>query len=236
MKRFYTADINGHTAHLDEEESHHCLQVLRVQDGEHVEITDGKGRLWLARVQRSGKKQAVLQLEQILREEKENPARCSLAVALTKNHDRMDWLMEKTTELGITDFYPLITQRTERSKLRLDRLEKIAVSAMKQSQRLWKPEIHEPVSLPALLPVVQQEAKFMAHCIENDSKKSIKDLYLPGSRGIILIGPEGDFTAQEIDLALANGFQPVSLGDARLRVETAALAACCWMNLSGYNL
>lgn len=231
MKRFFAIEIQGNEAILSEEESHHCLQVLRTRDGEIVEITDGKGNLWTAEVQIISKKQFSIDLRTSVVTNASNPAVCSLAVALTKNIDRIEWMLEKATEIGLNEFYPVITHRTERRQVRMDRLEKIAVSAMKQSERLWKPILHEPVSFEHFIQSALQETKYIAHCEDEKSKNPLSEIYSKGEKSIILIGPEGDFTENEISTAIDCGFQPVSLGNARLRVETAALAACTWMNL-----
>ncbi len=231
MKRFFATEIIGNEAILSEEESHHCLQVMRTRDGEIVEITDGKGNLWTAEVQIISKKQFQIKLTEQSVSEAPDPAVCSLAVALTKNIDRIEWLLEKATEIGLKDFYPVITHRTERKQARMDRLDKILVSAMKQSERLWKPVLHEPLSFEQFLQFPIDQVKYIGHCEDEQSKNPLSEVYQKGQKSIVLIGPEGDFTEQEISSAIQNGYQPVSLGDARLRVETAALAACVWMNL-----
>ena len=230
MKRFFAKEINENQAFLSEEELHHCLHVLRVQEKELVEITDGNGHLWTALPLIISKKTVVFQLQDLLTITTENPAICTLAVALTKNIDRIEWLLEKATEIGLKAFYPIITQRTERKKVRMDRLEKILIAATKQSERLWIPELHEPMELDDFLEVTNDRYKFIAHCVDTDNKKDLTDLLPDRKPATILIGPEGDFTALEIDKALDKGYLPVSLGSFRLRVETAALAACVWIN------
>lgn len=230
VKRFYSESITSGIAILSEEESHHCLQVLRLENGDTVEVVNGKGLLWQASVEKVSKKQAVLRIGDLLHSEISNDCVCHLAVAITKNSDRIEWLIEKATELGLATFHPIITDRTERNKLRLDRLEKIAVSAMKQSQRLWKPIIHEPISFPKWLSVVPaSDDKFIAHCMETDNKESLSAVLKSETHTWLAIGPEGDFTEKEVEMAANNGFSPITLGNARLRVETAALAACAYI-------
>lgn len=231
MKRFFATEIQGQEAILSDEELHHCLQVLRAKDGETVEIIDGSGHLWEAELQIVSKKQVFIPLKKVLTEETSNNAPCILAVALTKNIDRIEWLLEKATELGLKEFYPIITHRTERKQTRMDRLEKIIVSATKQSERLWKPILHEPIDFKDFLQKENQYSKYIGHCEDEESKTPFSDVYQKGQSAVVLIGPEGDFTEEEIRSALSKGYTPVSLGDARLRVETAALAACVWMNL-----
>ncbi|MCO5233830.1 MAG: 16S rRNA (uracil(1498)-N(3))-methyltransferase [Chitinophagales bacterium] len=231
IKRFFATDKIADSFILSEEELHHSLNVLRVKNREHVEIFDGKGNLWIAEVEITGKKSAnFIQIETVI-SDASHDSNCSLAVALTKNSDRIEWLLEKIVEIGINEFYPIITHRTERKFIRKDRLEKILLSATKQSQRLWLPVLHDPISFENFIQIKKEERKFIAHCNQQD-KKSFSDIYHKGEKAIILIGPEGDFTEQEISLALKNNYEAIALGEARLRVETAALAACVWVNLS----
>jgi 16S rRNA (uracil1498-N3)-methyltransferase len=230
MRLFYAKDFLGNLASLDEEESKHCLQVLRLKSGDEVSLTDGKGHLWKGILHASGKKYAAVELGELIGTEAINPALCSMAVAPTKNIDRMEWLVEKATEIGLLEFRPIITQRTERTKIRIDRLQKIALSAMKQSKRLWMPVIHEPIDFEQFIRIMKSPC-YIAHCEEGELKNSLYSNREAGATGTILIGPEGDFSPEEINLALAAGCTAVSLGDARLRVETAALYACVVMNL-----
>lgn len=231
MKRFFAIDIQGQNAILSDEESHHCLQVLRTKDGEPIEIIDGKGNLWNADIQIFNKKSYTITLNDLKHSEPISNVHCSLAVALTKNIDRIEWMLEKCTELGLKDFYPLITHRTERKQARMDRLEKIVISATKQSERLWTPTLHEPMDFKSFMRLQQSSSKYIGHCIDEQEKNSFSEIYSKNEDALILIGPEGDFTEEEIQTALENGYQAVSLGSSRLRVETAALAACAWINL-----
>lgn len=231
MKRFFATEIQGQEAFLNDEEAHHCLQVLRTRDGERIEIIDGKGNLWQAELQIISKKNFSIRLIELQQSQIENPTPCSLAVALTKNIDRIEWMLEKCTELGLKDFYPLITHRTERKQVRMDRLEKIAISATKQSERLFAPTLHEPIDFKSFIQLPHSDKRYFGHCEDEASKKPFSEVYTSGEKAIILIGPEGDFTEEEIQLAIQHQYQAVSLGNSRLRVETAALAACAWMNL-----
>lgn len=231
MKRFFATEIQGQEAFLNDEEAHHCLQVLRARDGETIEIIDGKGNLWEAELQIISKKSFSIQLKQLQQTLTENPTPCSLAVALTKNIDRIEWMLEKCTELGLKDFYPLMTHRTERKQVRMDRLEKIAISATKQSERLFAPILHTPIDFKSFLQLPLSAKKYFGHCEDENSKTPFSEVYTKGENAIVLIGPEGDFTEEEIQLAIQHQYQAVSLGNSRLRVETAALAACAWMNL-----
>jgi 16S rRNA (uracil1498-N3)-methyltransferase len=231
MKRFFTTYIQSDNVLLSEEESHHCLQVLRAKDGEIIEIVNGKGDLWEAQLNITSKKHFNIQIIQQKATQEVNTAKCSMAVSLTKNIDRIEWLVEKATEIGLVNFYPIITHRTERKQVRLDRLEKIVVSAMKQSERLWKPEIFEPILFEKFLNLPLENNRYFGHCESHLSKYLLSEIYKNNHPGLILIGPEGDFTEDEIKMAIDHKFQAVSIGTARLRVETAAIAAFSWMNL-----
>ena len=230
MKRFFAEEIQGLAAILSKEELHHCIHVLRAKHQEEIEIIDGQGNLWTAEVNFITKRQVDIILGEQLSKNEVNPAQCSLAVSMTKNIDRIEWLVEKATEIGLKEFYPLITHRTERNHLRLDRLEKVALSATKQSKRLWKPTIHPPTLLQDFVAHADFEQKYIAHCIDDKEKVQLPEIFKKELPSVILIGPEGDFTSDEISLALQNNYQAVSLGNSRLRVETAALVACVMMN------
>src|SRR5690554_1165791 len=230
MKRFFAEEIQDQTAILSKDELHHCIHVVRVKHQETVEIIDGLGNLWTAEVNFISKKQVHIVIKEQLSINATNLVQCSLAVAMTKNIDRIKWLIEKATEIGLKEFYPLITHRTERNHLRLDRLEKVALSATKQSKRLWKPTIHSPITFQDFVHKADFKQKYIAHCENDNNKIHLQDVLERDKSSIILIGPEGDFTSDEISLALQNKYQAVSLGDARLRVETAALVSCVMMN------
>ncbi|MCO5248767.1 MAG: 16S rRNA (uracil(1498)-N(3))-methyltransferase [Chitinophagales bacterium] len=228
MKRFFAESIFDDRILLSDEEMHHCTHVLRTQDKELVEVTDGKGNLWLTTVHFINKKQIYLEVEKQLVVDAPHPAKCSLAVAPTKNVDRIEWLVEKAVEIGIKDFYPILTERTERNRLRIDRLEKIALAAMKQSLRLWKPIIHEPILFEKLIQENTNVHRYIAYCEDEFEKIAVHQIEKQDA--LVFIGPEGDFTHQEVAFAVQNHVIPLSLGNVRLRVETAALVACVLVN------
>jgi 16S rRNA (uracil1498-N3)-methyltransferase len=230
VKRFYTTHIEGNIATPEEEESQHIYQVLRLKEGDIAEVTDGKGNLYRGTLHFLSKKKPFFELDLNAKFSIPSQVKCSLAVALTKNIDRIEWLIEKATEMGLHSFYPLLTQRTERDKMNHERMVKIAVSAMKQSGRLWLPEIHPITTFRELMPKADADIKMVAHCLEQTDKKYLSDVYTKGKSSLVLIGPEGDFTEAEINTAISNQYQPVSLGNSRLRVETAALMACATIN------
>ena len=231
MNIFYTPTINS-TANfvLDETESKHAIKVLRLKQGDTIWLVDGKGNFYIAEISNEhSKKCEVKILEKKI--DTDNKPNIRIAIAPTKNNDRLEWFIEKTTEIGITEVIPIICDHSERKVLKTERLEKRAISAMKQSLKANLPLIKEPISFKAFLNSLDyQTEKYIAHC-NDESQKHLKDIYQPGKDCLILIGPEGDFSKNEIEMALNNGFTPVSLGKSRLRTETAGLVACNIINL-----
>ena len=209
---------------LDEETSRHIVQVLRMKTGEFLKITDGRGGLITAQIVRDHKKNCEVEItdSQLMA----RPSRkISIAISLLKNSSRFEWLLEKTTEIGIHEIIPLICERTEKQRFRYDRMKNICISAMLQSQQVWMPELHEPIAFDLLFEKLTYQQKFIAHCAGME-KRSLPDVVKNDSdSSIILIGPEGDFSQDEIGLAVRNEFVPVSLGQTRLRTETAGMVA-----------
>jgi 16S rRNA (uracil1498-N3)-methyltransferase len=222
---FYTPDITGQLYTLPEEESKHCTRVLRLQQGDTVYLVDGKGGLYTSIIQDAHPKRCQLQVVDKQLEYGKLPYVAQVAVAPTKNNDRIEWFVEKAVEIGISEICFLECEHSERRNLRLDRLEKIAVSAMKQSQKGYLPLLHEMMPFRRFVEQCEPQNTFIAH-LEEDATKSIKDYYKPGQPHCIMIGPEGDFSQHEITLAYEAGIKPVTLGTSRLRTETAALVAC----------
>jgi 16S rRNA (uracil1498-N3)-methyltransferase len=225
---FYAAPVTVHElVQLPEETSKHIVQVLRMDSGEHLQLADGRGNLHLVIITEPHKKKCVVKV--LSTTVTPPPARnISIAISLLKNASRFEWFMEKATEIGVTNIIPLICERTERQHFRKERFGNILISAMLQSQQSWLPVLHEPVSYEQLFRLedtVLAAQKFIAHC-EEDRKASLAgavDIHQPSQ--LILIGPEGDFTPVEIKLALDHHFVPVTLGDTRLRAETAGVVA-----------
>ena len=234
MQLFYSPDITPSTlCTLDPEESRHAVRVLRMRQGDPIDVTDGRGALHHCTIVEASEKGCVVQpLTSDLRPPTSN---LHLAVAPTKNPSRMEWLVEKAVEMGVGDITLLRCDRSERSFLKTERLQKLAVSAMKQSLRTVLPAIGEAVVLRDWLHsefnIQNSELKLIAHCEAGQPRTPLADLLEPGRPATILIGPEGDFSAEEIALALELGFRPVSLGPSRLRTETAALYAVAAFNL-----
>lgn len=228
MYLFYTHDIRGQMAFLDEEEARHCAQVLRHKVGDVVHCTDGQGALLEGRIVELNKKGCTLHIEKEKKTPLERSWRLQLAMAPTKNADRTEWLIEKAVEIGLDSFTPIWCERSERKNLRMDRLEKIALSAMKQSLSLWLPRLETPRSFTDFTAAQTggRAQLFIAHCMEDADKMLLQHKCARQRDVCILIGPEGDFSPAEVQAALQAGFEPVSLGTQRLRTETAALSSC----------
>ncbi|MDO4789564.1 MAG: RsmE family RNA methyltransferase [Porphyromonas sp.] len=226
LPSFYCPDIETSPV-LSVEESGHAVKVLRLQIGSQCNVLDGKGRMYTCSLAEADPKAAVLSINSVIREvdPKELP-RCVICMAPTKNRDRTEWFVEKAVELGVTDIVLLQCERSEREKISMERLEKIMVSAMKQSRHLVLPSISIGLSVEDVCTKwTKINQKFIAYCAETYPKKEIASAMIAGVDSIIMIGPEGDFTDAEVKNAVEYGYTPVSLGDYRLRTETAALYA-----------
>src|SRR6186713_1060276 len=223
---FYIADYSSSQKEivLDEDASRHVVQVLRMKEEEKLNLTDGKGSLIAGEVINAHKKHCSVKIIDI-QHTTHDSRKVTIAISLLKNTSRFEWFLEKATEIGVSEIVPLICERTEKQKFRYDRMKGICISAMLQSQQTWLPVLHEPKKFNHL--VIEQfddQQKFIAHCEELGQKNNLST-FQSLSHSTILIGPEGDFTKQEIELALQNNFVPVSLGETRLRTETAGVAA-----------
>jgi 16S rRNA (uracil1498-N3)-methyltransferase len=218
---------------LDEESSRHIVQVLRMDAGERLQLTDGKGSLLEAIIREAHKKKCLVKIESEARLPSPEK-KVSIAISILKNTHRFEWFLEKATEIGVTQIIPLLCDRTEKHHMRRERMQHILISAMLQSQQAWLPDLTVPASFKEVISGASPTQKFIAHCAE-DKKSLLSDGLLlthgagtiprsPVSR-MILIGPEGDFSQNEIGLALGQGFIPVSLGNSRLRTETAGIVA-----------
>src|SRR5437773_1606161 len=209
---------------LDEENSKHVVQVLRMKTGDRLNLTDGKGNFLTAAIVSDHKKHCEVRIEEA-RHKEQGSRKISIAISLLKNSNRFEWFLEKATEIGINEIIPLICERTEKEKFRYDRMKGICISAILQSQQCWLPVLHEPIAFKEAVEQAKQQQKFIAHCME-DSKRNLSDLVNESlSSQIILIGPEGDFIDDEIQLAIKYHFDAVSLGETRLRTETAGVVA-----------
>ncbi len=210
---------------LNEETSKHVVQVLRMQMGEQLNLTDGKGSLLTVAITDAHKKHCVVKV-QATSYKPQAVRKTTIAVSLVKNASRFEWFLEKATEIGVTEIIPLLCERTERQHFRYDRMKGILVSAMLQSQQTWLPALHEPVKFENLKMMQFENAlKLIAHCEETEKNPFSNFQINQFENSIILIGPEGDFTTTEINIAIAEGYKPVMLGETRLRTETAAVVA-----------
>jgi len=220
---FYAPDILS-TLELTEEESGHAIRVLRHQNGDESEVVDGNGTWYHCRITMVHQKHCGLEILSAT-PDKHWTYGIEMVVAPTKNLDRMEWFLEKATEMGLDRLIPIRSRFSERKDLKVERMRKIAVSAMKQSLKATLPVIDEMTDIRKVIeePFVGQ--KFIAHCMENEPRQLLSHLVKPGENVRILIGPEGDFSAEEVQLAINNNYIPISLGEQRLRTETAALAS-----------
>lgn len=230
MHVFYTPDITSSDYILNEEESRHCMKVLRLVTGDVVHLIDGRGGLYEAEITSESKRNVSLHVLKTTSEYQKRNHSLHIAVAPTKNIDRLEWFLEKATEIGIDQITPVICERSERKIVKEDRLNKVITSAVKQSLQAYHPLLNEALSLKELISNHSADHRMIAHCIEGEPRKYISEIAPAGSSYLILIGPEGDFTPNEIQLALQNDFKPLTLGNTRLRTETAALAACFEVN------
>lgn len=233
MHVFYTPDI-ANTQELPEEEAGHCLRVLRLGVGDEVMLTDGKGFFYQAVIAAASQKRCMVKLISKTEQEPFWNGHLHLALAPTKNMDRMEWLAEKATEIGFDELTFLNCRFSERKVIKTDRIEKIVVSAVKQSLKARKPVVNEMMDFRKFMERDFPGQKFIAHCYEGE-KPLLKDVLQPDEDAVVLIGPEGDFSPEEVALATEKGFQAVSLGKSRLRTETAALVAVHLMNLTHYK-
>jgi len=217
---FFTDNI--HQTALNEDSSRHIAQVLRMDCGERLQLTDGKGNLTTAVLTNNNKKCCEIQIESI-ETVPAQPHKITIAISLVKNASRFEWFLEKATEIGVTQIIPLICARTEKQHFRQDRMQGILVSAMLQSKQTWLPVLHPPTKFNEVI-AIQADTKWIAHC-EMDSEKNQLSAQAKSNNTLILIGPEGDFTSEEITQAKQNFFKPVALGATRLRTETAGMVA-----------
>ena len=229
MELFYSRDIDSGICRLDQDESGHCVRVLRHKAGDEISVIDGCGTLYRCRITSDSHKGVEAMVLDKTEDWGSHPYRLHMAVCPTKNNDRYEWFAEKACEIGLDEISPVIGEHSERRVFKTARIEKILVSAAKQSLKGSVPVVNEPVSVKEFIKNNDSGLKLIAYCFEDERvpRRSIKEV-LQGYEGTdiaILIGPEGDFSRDEAELAIANGFIPVHLGDSRLRTETAALTA-----------
>ena len=226
MQLFYNPDITiaSNEFSFDKEESKHIIKVLRKKEGDILHVTNGLGYLFNTEIILASEKKCTVKIISS-DEQKKNDFYIHLAVAPTKMNERYEWFLEKATEIGIHEITPIICDHSERTTIKIERFDKIIQSAMKQSNQFFLPKLNEPATFKNFISKNHDGNTYIAHC-EESNKKLLKDEVKPNQKYTLLIGPEGDFSTQEINLALSNKFIPVSLGNTRLRTETAAIVAC----------
>ena len=221
---FYKEDITTDALVLDEDTSKHVTGVLRMKVGESLLLTDGKGTKATAVITDDHRKRCAVKIVEREKEER-NIGGVIIAISLVKNAARFEWFLEKGTEMGVSEIIPLLCQRTEKEKFREERLQQIITSAMLQSQQVWMPQLQAPTPFEKIITSTDYGHKFIAHCLPQQ-KQSLHNFQIKETESsIILIGPEGDFTENEIEAAIQNAFTPVTLGNTRLRTETAGMVA-----------
>ncbi|MEO6901907.1 MAG: 16S rRNA (uracil(1498)-N(3))-methyltransferase [Bacteroidia bacterium] len=235
MHLFYCTDITIPNYNLTEEESKHCIRVLRLKINDTIFLIDGIGGFYKAIIIDDHPKRCIVKIIDIKKEFKKSSFQLHIAIAPTKNMDRLEWFTEKATEIGINEISLIDCDNSERTIVKIERLKKVAIAAIKQSLKAYLPIINETITFKKFIALTTNfiGQKFIAHCNASESKEKLhlKNQYLPHENALILIGPEGDFSIDEIKLAIDNGFKEIQLGESRLRTETAALYACTTINI-----
>jgi 16S rRNA (uracil1498-N3)-methyltransferase len=230
MQLFYQPGIPDGLHYLDEEESRHCIKVLRLKTNDPINLIDGKGSFYKAIITQANPKKCEFEIQE-KEAESSKLFYIHIAIAPTKNADRLEWFIEKCTEIGIDEITPLLCKHSERKKLNTERLEKKAIGAIKQSVKATLPIVNQPVEIKKFLASrSEDEQKFIAY-VDQTIPAHLKNAATPKGKYCVLIGPEGDFAPQEIQQAFRSGFHAVSLGKSRLRTETAGLTSCLVLNL-----
>jgi len=230
MHLFYTPDLKDSFYTLDETESKHCIKVLRLNINDIIYLIDGNGGFYKAQIVDPNPKKCQVKIVESKREFGKRNYYLHIAIAPTKNMDRIEWFIEKATEIGVDEITPVLCEHSERKVVKTERLEKIVISAMKQSLKAYKPKINEMIHINDFIDGNFEGVKYIAHCEENE-KILLKNAYKRGNNAMILIGPEGDFSNDEIQKAKQSGYTEISLGESRLRTETAGIVACHTINL-----
>ena len=234
IRYFYVPNAANHTE-LPDDEAVHAVRVLRITPGEEMMLMDGKGSFYRAKVTLATQKHCLYEIVESLPQERQWKGRVHLAIAPTKLMERMEWLVEKATEVGIDEFTFLNCQFSERQTLKLPRIEKIVVSAVKQSRKAYMPELSDMTSFKSFIEQHAEGRRYIAHCYDEVDRKNLFDELRKGAAeddAVVLIGPEGDFSIDEVRMAVDAGFISVDLGKSRLRTETAGLSAVMMMQLA----
>ena len=226
MQLFYAPEISLPRYTLPEEESKHCVRVLRMTVGDELHLTDGKGNMYRCKVVSDNVKRCEVEVVETWPEYERMSYGLTMCVAPTKNIDRFEWFLEKATEIGVSEVYPLECDHSERRQIKLEREEKVITAAVKQSLKAYHPVLHDLTLVRDIIAMNFEGEKYIAHCDSSFGERPyLGNLVKKGANTLILIGPEGDFSKEEINFALQNGFKAISLGRERLRTETAAVVA-----------
>jgi len=227
---FYSNNISKYTITFDRVESNHCINVLRKSCGDIISVIDGKGNLYIGEIIKADKIQCKIKINEIIKSNKDKRQYIHIAISPTKNHDRIDWFTEKAVEIGVDEISFINCERTLRKKIKIDRLTRIAIAAIKQSLKTHLPKINDMISYNEFLKNNKNKIGYICH-LEKGCKNNFHSLNLKSNKEFILIGPEGDFSNSEIQLALKRNIHPISLGKSRLRTETAGIVACHLLSL-----
>lgn len=230
MHLFYIPTIQGKTITLPEDESKHCIRVLRLNTGDTIQLVDGKGSLFTCQISQPHPKHCEVTIIEVQNSFAKRNFHLHIAIAPTKNIDRFEWFLEKATEIGIDEITPLLCEHSERKSVNTERMDRVVVAAMKQSVKAYLPKLNPLTPLNRVITSATEEQKLIAYC-GNFDEPHIKTLIEPQKSILVLIGPEGDFSPQEVEESMANGFVKVGLGSSRLRTETAGVVACTAANI-----
>jgi 16S rRNA (uracil1498-N3)-methyltransferase len=226
MQIFYAPDIEGDTYSLGENESKHLIRVMRMSKGDTVQLIDGKGNLYNGVIREPDQKKCIISITDKIDGFEKRDYRLHIAISPLKNPERFEWFVEKSVEIGIDEITPLICRNTEKPGIKSERINNLIISAMKQSLKATRTILNEPCNFRDFIGRKSDAIRMIAHCNDSGEKSKVSDVYNKGRKALILIGPEGDFTKEEIDSAVNNEFIPVHLGTSRLRTETAGIAVC----------
>jgi 16S rRNA (uracil1498-N3)-methyltransferase len=227
MQVFYAPEISGEKYILDRNESKHIVRVLRMREGTHVNLIDGRGNLYEGIIGDPDPARCTIEIKAVVHDFEKRNYRIHIAISPLKNPERFEWFIEKAVEIGIDEITPVICKNTEKPGIKTDRIKNLIISAMKQSLKASEPELHDPASFMDFIRQTHHGRLMIAHCYPDDTgREKISEVYSKGEDAVIMIGPEGDFSKEETLEAISNNFTQIHLGSSRLRTETAGVAAC----------
>lgn len=226
MQIFYAPEIYGKEFTLDEYESRHCIRVLRMRAGTQVNLIDGKGNLYEGFISIADQKACRIEIRNVILDFEKRSYNLHIGISPLKNNDRFEWFVEKSVEIGIDEITPVVCDNSERKSIKPDRINNIIISAMKQSIKTFRTRLNHPVTFSEFIRLTDKGIHLIAHCDKDVERLPIRSVYSAGKDAVILIGPEGDFSPDEIEAAIKYGYISVQMGKSRLRSETAGIAAC----------